>query len=149
MGLSDRIEAFIIALLQEEENEWLELKRNELASIFNCVPSQINYVITTRFSPQKGYEVESKRGGGGYLRIRRINTTEGNYAYEILAAAGDALSSAQARSYVSELARSEAIDERTARIMLSALGDNSIAVPQPDRDRLRANIFKNMLAALN
>ena len=72
MGVSDRITAFITALLEEEQgNDWLELKRNELAQIFGCVPSQINYVISTRFNPQHGYEVESKRGGGGFIKIRR------------------------------------------------------------------------------
>ena len=69
MGMSDRIEAFILELLKEDD-EWLEIGRNELASVFNCVPSQINYVISTRFGPDRGYIVESRRGGGGYLRIK-------------------------------------------------------------------------------
>ncbi len=71
MAMSDKIESFIIELLKEETSPWLELGRNELAGIFNCVPSQINYVLATRFSPEKGYLVESRRGGGGYIRIRR------------------------------------------------------------------------------
>ena len=71
MGISDRIEAFICELMKEDE-EWVELGRNELAGIFNCVPSQINYVIRTRFTPERGYSVESRRGGGGYLKIRRM-----------------------------------------------------------------------------
>ena len=65
MALSDKIESFIIELLKDEDANWLEIGRNELAGIFNCVPSQINYVISTRFSPEKGYYVESRRGGGG------------------------------------------------------------------------------------
>ena len=72
MGLSDKIEAFITELLKEDSSEWLELRRNELASIFGCAPSQINYVISTRFSPEHGYIVESRRGGGGYLKIKQL-----------------------------------------------------------------------------
>ena len=78
MGISDKIEAFIMELLKEEENDWIELKRNELATVFNCVPSQINYVISTRFNANHGYVVESRRGGGGYLKIRRLNVNDDN-----------------------------------------------------------------------
>ena len=72
MGMSDKIDAFINELLKDDTDEWLELKRNELASIFGCVPSQINYVISTRFNPEHGYIVVSRRGGGGYLRIKQV-----------------------------------------------------------------------------
>lgn len=71
MGISDRIEAFICELIKDDDG-WVELGRNELAGIFNCVPSQINYVMQTRFTRQKGYLTESRRGGGGYIKIRRI-----------------------------------------------------------------------------
>ena len=80
MGMSDKIEAFILHLLSDED-DWIELKRNELAEIFNCVPSQINYVISTRFSPTNGYATESRRGGGGYLRIKRIKSESGLLKY--------------------------------------------------------------------
>ena len=69
MGISDKIEAFIMELMKED---YAEFGRNELADIFGCVPSQINYVISTRFNPEKGYSVESRRGGGGYIKIRRV-----------------------------------------------------------------------------
>ncbi len=74
MGKSDKIEAFILELIKREEDEWTKIQRNELAQIFNCVPSQINYVISTRFSPERGYMVETRRGGGGYVLIRRSNS---------------------------------------------------------------------------
>lgn len=74
MGKSDKIEAFILELIKREEDEWTKIQRNELAQIFNCVPSQINYVISTRFSPERGYTVETRRGGGGYVLIRRSNS---------------------------------------------------------------------------
>lgn len=73
MAMSDRIEAFIIELLKDAQVDGLEIGRNELAGVFNCVPSQINYVIKTRFSPERGYIIESRRGGGGYIKIKRRN----------------------------------------------------------------------------
>lgn len=71
MGMSDKIEAFILELMRHDEAEWLKLQRNELAQLFGCVPSQINYVISTRFSPDKGYIVQSRRGGGGCVLIKK------------------------------------------------------------------------------
>ena len=71
MGMSDRIEAFILELMRQEQQDWIKIQRNELAELFGCVPSQINYVISTRFSPDKGYIVESRRGGGGCVRIKK------------------------------------------------------------------------------
>ena len=71
MRLSDAIEQFIKTMLTQEAPE-VELKRNELAEYFNCAPSQINYVLATRFTPDHGYIIESRRGGGGYIRIFRM-----------------------------------------------------------------------------
>ena len=75
MRISDIIEDFIKDLF-DDNNEYIEIQRNELAEKFNCVPSQINYVISTRFRPSQGYYVESKRGGGGHIRIKKINITK-------------------------------------------------------------------------
>ena len=83
MGMSDRIESFILELLKDSD-DWLEIGRNELASVFNCVPSQINYVISTRFNSDKGYIVESRRGGGGYLKIKRIVPNEEDLIFEVV-----------------------------------------------------------------
>ena len=147
MGISDRIECFITELLKEEnENDWLELKRNELASFFNCVPSQINYVISTRFSPQHGFIVESRRGGGGYLRIKRI--ANNNPLSETIASVGNSLSFPDAEAYVSYLMRTRVLNSENAAIILNGISDNALTTAQPERDKLRANIFKNMLSAL-
>ena len=147
MGISDKIECFITELLKEEdENDWLELKRNELASFFNCVPSQINYVIATRFNPQHGFIVESRRGGGGYLRIKRV--ANNNPLSDTIVSVGNSLSYPDAEAYVSYLMRTGVLKNENAAIILSGVSDNSLTIPQPDKDRLRANIFKNMLSAL-
>ena len=148
MGISDRIEAFITELLKEEApDEWLELKRNELAAVFDCAPSQINYVISTRFNPERGYAVESRRGGGGYLKIRRISGGD-NQTLRIINEIGDSVSYTKAAAYVSYLGQSGVIGEQTAKIILAAVSDNSITTAQPEKDRLRAGILKNMLTVI-
>lgn len=145
MGISDRIEAFINELMKDDD-DWVELRRNELASIFRCVPSQINYVISTRFSPERGYIVESRRGGGGYLRIRRAET--GSTVRAVICGIGDALDYPKSRSYVKNLLGSHSIDKKTAELILSAVSDKTLCVPQPYKDELRASIMKNMLSTL-
>ena len=84
MRMSDVIEDFIKDLFDEDESDLIEIQRNELAQHFNCVPSQINYVISTRFKPSQGYYVESKRGGGGNIKIRKINNTKSDYIMHII-----------------------------------------------------------------
>ena len=74
MGTSDLIARFIMEALDNEEGI-AELQRSMIANRFGCVPSQINYVISTRFSPEHGYVVESRRGGGGYIRIKRVRSS--------------------------------------------------------------------------
>jgi len=144
MGISDRIEAFIVELLKDDTDEWLELKRNELANIFGCVPSQINYVISTRFNPEHGYIVESRRGGGGYLRIKQINYD--GLISQTIQLTGNSIDEKTARAYLTNLIRRGVLDEKTASIIFSGICDSVLTIEQPYKDRLRANIFKNMLA---
>lgn len=147
MRMSDKIASFIEALIEEEQqNAWLELRRNELAQIFSCAPSQINYVISTRFNPQHGYDVESRRGGGGCIRIRRIPTD--NAIYSAASAIGETLSALQAQSLINALISAGAADERTAAILGAATADAAIPITQPQRDYVRAAIMRSTLTAL-
>ena len=146
MGMSDKIEAFINELLKDDTNEWLELKRNELAAVFGCVPSQINYVISTRFNPEHGYIVESKRGGGGYLRIKQLKHEDG-LIMQTIKLTGDSIDERTAKAYLANLVRQGALDEKTASLIFSGISDASLNIQQPERDNIRANIFKSMLAA--
>ena len=149
MGKSDRIEAFIAELLKNSiEDEWLELGRNELASIFDCVPSQINYVISTRFNPQRGYMVESRRGGGGYLRIKRIDQEEENPIYRVIRDIGGNLDYPAAKNYVLYLREEGKISNEAAELILGAVSDNALVIAQPHKDILRASVMKNMLLVL-
>lgn len=144
MGISDRIETFIMELLKDED-EWVELGRNELASIFNCVPSQINYVIRTRFSPQHGYVVESRRGGGGFLRIKRVNTAdEINYVIKLI---NEDIDFSDANALITYLYSMKKIKKETAEIMLAAVNDKSLSDAGINKNKVRAVILKNMLIA--
>lgn len=145
MGMSDKIEAFINELMKDDD-DWIELKRNELAGVFHCVPSQINYVIATRFSPERGYIVESRRGGGGYLRIKRAESDSS--VHSVICAIGNTLDYPRAKSYVYNLFESHRIDQKTAGLILSAVSDQALCLNQPVKDEVRASIMKNMLATL-
>lgn len=139
MGISDKIEAFICELLKTDDG-WVELGRNELADIFNCVPSQINYVIRTRFTPERGYAVESRRGGGGYLKIRRVSAA----GLQKLEELGDEITAESAESAVKLLLGYGAIDESSARIITAAVLDNKLQEAQ-GADGVRASILRSML----
>ena len=147
MRISDIIEQFIGDLMNEGGGE-TEIKRNELAEYFNCVPSQINYVISTRFAPEKGYIVESRRGGGGSIRIKRIAVTKSSYLMHIVNSVGSSLSQLSANIFIKNIYESEYATKNEAELMIAAVSDKSIPVPQPLKDQLRAIIFKNMLLKL-
>ena len=148
-GMSDRIESFIMELLKEEApDKWLELRRNELASVFGCVPSQINYVISTRFNTDHGYIVESRRGGGGYLRIKRIDSGNENPVYTVIKSVSQSIDYPSAKRHIAELTRLGAVSVETAAALSAAVSDKAISIGQPERDKIRASVLKNALAAL-
>ena len=146
MKLSNIIEEFIKQMLEEED--MIELQRNELANHFKCVPSQINYVISTRFSPERGYSVESRRGGGGYIKITKAHPDNEDYIMRALGLIGNYLSQQDMMGMVQNLYDYELISKREAKIIISALSDNSIMVKQPERDMIRAKSLKNILINL-
>ena len=145
MGVSDIIAGFIIEMLDSEDG-CAELQRTELASKFKCVPSQINYVIATRFSPEHGYMVESRRGGGGYIRIRRVRQDPKQLVMHTVNAVGDELSWPLVKAFICNLLDAGAIDIQTSRLMHAALSESTLrAAPFPLKESLRAAIFKQML----
>ena len=144
--MSDMIEEFIKELFDDED--YIEIQRNDLAEHFNCVPSQINYVISTRFKPAQGYYVESKRGGGGHISIRKINTTKSNYLMHTISSIGDRITSQEVDIFLSNFLSYEVVTEKEAKLLKVATSDNVLTVPQNIKDELRAKIFKNMLINL-
>lgn len=147
MRISDVIEEFIKELLKEKE-EFVDIQRNDLAERFNCVPSQINYVISTRFKPSQGYYVESRRGGGGHIRIRKINITKSNYLMHIITSIGDSITANDVDIFISNCLSYDMITQKEAKLLKVATSDNVLSIPQQGRDVIRAKIFKNMLINL-
>lgn len=140
------IESFIKELF--EDDDYIEIQRNDLAQHFNCVPSQINYVISTRFKPSQGYYVESKRGGGGHISIKKINITKSNYLMHIISNIGNQITAQEVDIFISNFLSYEIITQKEAKLLKVATSDNVLAVPPDTRDELRAKIFKNMLLNL-
>ena len=150
MRLSDSIEHFIKTMMSEESTE-VELKRNELAEYFGCAPSQINYVLATRFSPDHGYLTESRRGGGGYIRIVRVvESGSQRLMYLINERIGDALSGEECIRLISQLKEQKIVTADEAALMASSVSARALSVPVPDalKDALRARIMKSMLMAV-
>lgn len=148
MGITDLIAGFIQAELEGADGV-LELQRSDLAQRFGCVPSQINYVMSTRFSPERGYLVESRRGGGGYIRITRVRMDRQTLLMHVINSVGEEMDLSSARAILSNLAESEALDPTLARSLLAALSDRALAAaPRMLRDQLRADIFKQVLIHL-
>ena len=150
MRLSDTIEDFIKTLLAQDETE-VELKRNELAEYFGCAPSQINYVLATRFTPDHGYVIESRRGGGGYIRIVRVVQQPGQQLlYLINERIGEAISEGEAARLIAQLVEQKVITASEGQIMRAATSAQAEASPIPDamKDALRARTLKAMLTAV-
>lgn len=142
--ISDIIEEFILEQL--EDMEYINLSRNELANFFNCAPSQINYVLSTRFTEPKGFLVESHRGGGGYIRLERVNIDKDDYVREILnTTLNGEVDYSTAMSIVSSLVDMQFFTEEEGRILKYALSSKALAMPIKIENRQRANILKNVV----
>ena len=142
--LSDSIEHFIKELMNEDAH--VELRRNELAQHFGCAPSQINYVLATRFSVDHGYIIESRRGGGGYVRIVRMQTRGApNFLEMLLNRVGNSVDEETANAIISNLLERKMITGNEASLMRSAISRNALALPISAKDVLRAAVFRNML----
>ena len=146
--LSDHIEEFIKSMMDEEE-AMIELQRNELAQHFRCAPSQINYVLATRFTVDQGYMIESRRGGGGYIRIIRMAVDRNGYMLHLLTERiGRAISEKEACDIAAYLQEEEMITPKEYALMRAALSDKALPLPSNTlRDDVRAALFKNMLLA--
>ena len=127
----------------------IEIQRATVAAHFGCAPSQINYVLATRFTPERGYLVESRRGGGGYIRITRLNLTDGTALHNLVhEQIGLQLSQEAALGYIHRLLEQNIIDEREAALMKAAIDRDSIGLELPVRDVIRANLLKAMILTI-
>ncbi|MYL35923.1 CtsR family transcriptional regulator [Pontibacillus yanchengensis] len=148
-NISDIIEAHLKEIIESNNQNAIEIKRSEVADHFQCVPSQINYVINTRFTVEKGYIVESKRGGGGYIRIIRIQHQDKmQLLNELIKLIEPRVSQQGAIDIIERLLEEELITEREAKLMVSAITREVLAVQLSLRDELRSRILASMLATL-
>ncbi|MDL2237351.1 CtsR family transcriptional regulator [Christensenellaceae bacterium OttesenSCG-928-K19] len=146
--LSDHIETFIKEMLAEEDGT-TDLQRNELAQKFNCAPSQINYVLTTRFSPSRGYIIQSRRGGGGYIRVIRLDLDRSDYITELIESElVGGINLRQANELIEGLYQIGFIDAKTRVIMRAAISDRALPIVEGLRNELRATILKEMLVQI-
>lgn len=144
--MSDIIEAYLKQVLAGEED--IEIRRSEIADRFQCVPSQINYVINTRFTPQNGYHVESKRGGGGYIRIMKLEIVEdADYIQRMIQLVKQEIKEKDALAIVMNLYENQILSRGEAQIMLSAIDRDALGRIE-NADQLRAIILRNMLEKL-
>ncbi|MEH6942041.1 CtsR family transcriptional regulator [Bacillus sp. JJ722] len=148
-SISDIIEHYLKKVLNQSEQEIVIIKRSEIADKFQCVPSQINYVINTRFTTEKGYVVESKRGGGGYIRIAKVRLYDHAHVIDqLLHLIEDKLPQQIAENMIFRLVDEEIINNREAKLMLSVINRSVLLVDLPFRDELRARMMKAMLTSL-
>ena len=146
--LADQIARMIEEMLEESGGS-LELQRNEMAGRLGCVPSQISYVLTSRFTPERGYVIESRRGGGGYIRIVRKEMHRNEYLMHFFYAIGNAIDEREALAYVQNLQGNDFISTKEAKMIAAAISDAALGDVTPTgRSIVRANIFKHILLSL-
>lgn len=146
MRLSELIEEYIKEMFKDDD--FVEFGRNDLAQYFNCVPSQINYVISTRFSPERGYYVESKRGGGGNIKIRRIDISKNKYIMHLVNSLDKSLTQQESEIIINNMFDYKIIDKNTAKLLKIISNDKVLGLPIEFRDEVRTRIFKNVIINL-
>lgn len=147
MNLSNAIAQMINDMLSEKDE--IEFQRNLLAQDLGCVPSQINYVLSSRFTPERGFLVESRRGGGGCIRIVRVSYDKDTLLMKVVNSVGDEMSDNSVRSHLANLLHHKLINEAQTALILAATSESNFRVlPSPVQDIIRASIFKKMLLTL-
>ena len=149
MAISDYVAAHIMNLL-EEANGTAEIQRNELATVLGCVPSQINYVITSRFTPEHGYIVESRRGGGGYIRITRRKLSKYDLVMHLVNSIGRSIDFKTVSAMTNNLIVSGVVTENEGLLLKAAMTERALSVvPKELRNAARADIYKSMLLLIS
>lgn len=146
MRMSDLITREILRMLNESGENTAEIQRNEFAGLMGCAPSQINYVLSSRFTPEHGYIIESRRGGGGYIRIKRVMLNSSSALMHIVNSIGESIDNMSTRIVIENCLETGLVSRETARIMAAAVSSAVMSsVPVIYRDSVRAAILKQML----
>lgn len=137
-------------MFEETNGDAVEIQRANIAQRFDCVPSQLNYVIKTRFTNEHGYEIESKRGGGGYIRITKIENKDATgYINHLLQLIGPTISQQQGYYVIDGLLEKGLISEREAKMIQAVIDRETLKMDVMSRDIIRANILKRILPVIN
>ena len=150
MNMTEIIEAYLKEVFETLNTNTIEIKRSELAEKFSCVPSQVNYVMKTKFTFERGYIVESKRGGGGFIRIQKIGYLDEHQMMEtMISSIAETITQAQALDFIIQLLENARITEREARLMMQSIRSEVLRIEHKKKeDELRARIFKVFLQSL-
>lgn len=149
MRLSDIISQRIIEMLDSSEENIAEIQRNEFAENIGCVPSQINYVLSSRFTPEQGYIIESRRGGGGYIRITRIKLSDSAAIMHIINSMGSYIDESTARIIIENCLHSQLISKEASDLLYSAISVGVFReIPSQFRSKVRAALLKQMFLSL-
>lgn len=146
-SLSWEIEQYIKEQIKLAQSDVLEIQRSMLSQLFNCVPSQINYVLSTRFTPAQGYLVESRRGGGGFVRIVCLSFDD-DLKQVLGESIGEEISQNEAEGLLEYLLGHGYLEDREALILKTMLKDRVLGGEKKSRDGLRANLLKHALSAI-
>ena len=145
---NENLKDYVKHMIEDEKNKEVIIQRNELADKFNCAPSQINYVLTTRFTTEKGYLIESRRGGGGYIIIRRVEyNSKEKQLEEIKKAIGNSLTYNAAVLLIEHLYDTKLITKRELEIIKMSINDRTLGAAE-DRNKLRAEILKGIIMVI-
>lgn len=148
-NLSDQIEHYLIRLLQKSPDGIVVVQRNELAEVFQCAPSQINYVLSTRFTAERGYMIESRRGGGGFLRLVKLNLEDQDELMLIVSdLIGEEISQPQADGILTRLWEGNIISDRELALLKAIINRDTLRLDLPERDVLRARIMRTVLLTI-
>lgn len=149
MLISEQIARLIEEMIEKGDGS-ANVRRNDMAQTLGCVPSQISYVISSRFTPERGYVTESRRGGGGYIRIVRVPMTKDQYLTHFFYAVGDSISRDEAQAYIRNLEDHGVITQREARIISGAVSDSALegVRDKAQRNSVRADIMRQIIMTL-
>lgn len=147
-NISESIEQFIIATMGDGDS--VDISRNSLAEYFSCAPSQINYVLDTRFTVDRGFVKESKRGGSGFIKISRLKNTDDNEYLNslVIDSIGDELLEKRMIQILDKLVADGIVTASEKGLIESALSEDSLSMPFTIKDKVRAKAFKNILIQL-
>ena len=148
-SIADEIEQYIKKLIEQSRQRAIRLNRSQLAEMFDCVPSQINYVLSTRFNMEKGYLVESRRGGGGYLRIIRLSISDYQDMMELINSTPERVSQRMGDDLIQRLYEEGILTKKEAMLMSAVIRDETLAaLARNDRDIIRGYLIRSMLATI-